>query len=70
MLNNSNQGNLISQIASIRNMLSGRNPDELYNEMMRNNPQFRAFVEANINKTAEQIASENGINLDNLKSML
>ena len=70
MLNNSNQGNLISQIASIRNMLSGRNPDELYNEMMRNNPQFRAFVEANKNKTAEQIASENGINLDNLKSML
>lgn len=66
MLQNSN-GNLLSQIASIKNMLEGKNPDDIYNNMLQNNPQFRDFIEANKGKSIEQIARENGINPSLLK---
>ena len=66
MLQNSG-GNLLSQIALIKNMLEGKNADELYNNMLQNNPQFKAFVEQNKGKSIEQIAKENGINPQLLK---
>lgn len=66
MLNNSS-GNLLSQIAQIKKMMDGQNADEIYDDMMKNNPQFRAFVEANRGKSIEQIAQENGINPKFLK---
>lgn len=47
-------------------MLNGKNPDELFNKLMQSNPQFRQFYEENKNKSPEQIAKENGINLNNL----
>lgn len=65
MLNNSQNQNLLSQIQSINNMLNGKNPDELFKQLMQNNPQFRQFYEANKDKTPEQIAKENGIDLTN-----
>lgn len=67
MLNNSNQGNLLSRIMAIKNMLEGKNADELYNNMIQNNPQFKDFVEQNKGKSIEQIAKENGINPNILK---
>ena len=67
MLQNSDSGNLLSQIVQIKNMLSGKNPDDLFNQMMENNPQFRQFIEANKGKSVEQIAKENGINPQLLK---
>lgn len=67
MLNNSNQGNLLSQIMSIKNALEGKNTDSLFDEMLQNNPQFRQFVEMNKGKSIEQIAKENGINPNVLK---
>lgn len=48
-------------------MLAGKNPDDLYRELIQNNPQFRQFVEQNKGKTIEQIAQENGINPNFLK---
>jgi len=66
LLNNSNSQNLLSQVQSINNMLNGKNPDELFKQLMQNNPQFRQFYEANKDKTPEQIAKENGIDLTNL----
>ncbi len=67
MLNAPNQNNLLSQIQQIKNMISGKNPDELYNELMKNNQQFREFVQNNQGKSAEQIARENGIDLSFMK---
>lgn len=66
LLNKSDSPNLLSQIQSINNMLNGKNPDELFNKLMQSNPQFRQFYEENKNKSPEQIAKENGINLNNL----
>lgn len=70
MLQNSTSGNLLSQISSIRNMLSGKNPDDLYNNMIQNTPQFKSFVDANKGKTPEQIASENGLDFNSIKTLL
>ena len=67
MLQRSNSGNLLSQIVQIKNMLEGKNTDEVFNDMFKNNPQFRQFVEANKGKSVEQIAQENGINPQLLK---
>lgn len=66
MLQNSN-GNLLSQIAQIKNMLDGKNPDAVFNELMKNNPQFRNFIESNRGKSPEDIARENGIDPTILK---
>lgn len=66
MLQTSQNQNLLSQIQSINNMLNGKNPDELFKQLMQNNPQFRQFYETNKDKTPEQIAKENGIDLTNL----
>ena len=37
------------------------NPQALFDQMMRDNPQFRQFVDDNRGKTPEQIARDNGI---------
>ena len=66
MLQNSN-GNLLSQIAQIKNMLDGKNPDAVFSELMKNNPQFRNFIESNRGKSPEDIARENGIDPTILK---
>lgn len=51
-------------------MLSGKNPDDMYNQLMKNNLQFRRFVEANANKTPQQIASENGIDFNTIEQFM
>ena len=66
-LNQPNQKNLLSQINSL---LSGKNPDAVFSDLLQNNPQFKSFVEANKGKTPEQIAKENGLNMEQIKAML
>lgn len=51
-------------------MIADKNPDELYNELLNNNQQFRAFVTANQGKSVEQIAKENNINLSAVKKLI
>lgn len=51
-------------------MLKGRNPQEVFNQMMQNNPAFRNFYEANKGKSPEQVAKEHGIDLNQLKNMM
>lgn len=67
LLGNQSNPNILSQINQIKDMLAGKNPDDLYRELIQNNPQFRSFVEQNKGKTIEQIAQENGINPNFLK---
>ena len=66
-LNQPNSRNLLSQI---NGLLSGKNPDAVFSDLLQNNPQFRSFVEQNKGKTPEQIASENGLNIEQIKAML
>lgn len=52
------KNNNVNQIASLLN----GNSEEVYQNLMRNNPQFAQFVNANKGKTPEQIAQAYGIN--------
>lgn len=62
------QGN--NMLAMLNNIKSMGNPQALAQNMMMNNPQFKQFFEMNKNKPIEQIAQENGIDLNMFKSLL
>lgn len=62
--------NKMGQFASLMKMLQSGNPEQMFQQMMQNNPQFRQFVEANKGKTPEQVARENGIDLSQFKNMM
>lgn len=64
------QMNKMGQVANVLKMLCSGNPDQIAQQMMQNNPQFRQFVEANKGKTPEQVAREHGIDLSQFKSMM
>lgn len=62
--------NKMWQVANVLKVLRSGNPDQIAQQMMQNNPQFRQFVEANKGKTPEQVAREHGIDLSQFKSMM
>lgn len=62
--------NKMGQVASLMKVLQSGNPERVFQQMMQNNPQFRQFVEQNKGKTPEQVARENGIDLNQFKNMM
>lgn len=62
--------NKMDQVMQVMKMLRSGNPDQIAQQMMQSNPQFRQFVEANKGKTPEQVAREYGVDLNQLKSMM
>ena len=69
-LNNQNSQCQGTNIFSLINMIKSGNPDVLFNQMMQSNPRFAQFVNANKDKTPEQIAKENGIRLDDIYNLM
>lgn len=65
-----NPANKMGQFANVLKMLRTGNPEQIAQQMMQNNPQFRQFVEQNKGKTPEQVAKEYGVDLSQLKSMM
>ena len=57
-------------VQMVAKLMSGRNPQEVFEEMVQQNPQFRQFVEQNKGKTPEQVAKEHGIDLSRFKNMM
>lgn len=51
------------------NMARHANPEQVMQAMMRDNPQFAEFINANKGKSPEQIASEHGIDINAIKQM-
>lgn len=62
--------NKMGQVANVLKMLRSGNPEQIAQQMMQSNPQFRQFVEQNKGKTPEQVAREHGIDLSQFKSMM
>lgn len=62
--------NKMGQVANVIKMLRSGNPEQIAQQMMQSNPQFRQFVEANKGKTPEQVAREYGVDLNQLKGMM
>lgn len=50
--------------------LKSGNGEQIFNSLMQNNPQFRAFMEQNKGKTPEQVAKENGVDLNAYLKMM
>ena len=53
--------NKMAQAMRVMKMLRSGNPEQIAQQMMQNNPQFRQFVEQNKGKTPEQVAKEYGL---------
>jgi hypothetical protein len=60
----------IAQAVNVMKMLRSGNPDQIAQQMMQNNPQFRQFVEQNKGKTPQQVAQENGFDLNQIMGMM
>lgn len=67
---NGNRNQNPNKIQMLKNLLSGKNPDEVYNYMLKNNPQFRQFVNDNRNKSIEDIALAYDIDINLLKQFM
>lgn len=57
-------------LANIMKLLKSGNPEQIAQQMMRQNPKFREFMEANKGKSPEQVAQEHGFDLSQLKNMM
>lgn len=68
--NRQNQNNLMQRISVAKSVLSGKNPQTVYNALMQSNPQFRQFVKNNEGKTIEDLALEYDIDLNLLKQFM
>lgn len=65
-----NGGNKMQQALNVMKMLKSGNPEQIAQNMMQQNPQFRQFMEANKGKSPEQVAKEHGIDLAQFKNMM
>ena len=59
-----------NQLAGIVSQLKNGNPEAIAQKMLNDNPNFRAFMEQNKGKTPEQVAQENGIDLNSIRKLL
>lgn len=65
-----NQNNLMQRLNTAKEILSGKNPQDIYNALVQSNPQFRQFVKDNEGKTIEDVALEYDIDLSILKQFM
>lgn len=65
-----NPMNKMGQVANMMMVLRSGNPEQIAQQMMQSNPQFRQFVEANKGKTPQQVAKEYGIDLNSIMGQL
>lgn len=52
-----------SIISNFKNFINGKNPDALFDELYKNNIDFKNFIDSNKGKTPQQVAKENGVDL-------
>ncbi len=62
--------NGMSRLMNIARMVKNGNPEQIAQNLMQQNPQFRQFVEANRGKSPEQVAQEHGFNLSAIMKQL
>lgn len=62
--------NGMASLGNIVRMLRSGNPEQIAQQLMQQNPQFRAFVQANQGKSPDQVARENGLDLSQIMRQL
>lgn len=61
---------MMGQLKQMMGMLKGHNPQQLAQTFAQRNPQFAEFVRQNQGKTPEQIAFENGIDMNMVRELM
>ena len=61
---------MMGQIRQTMDMLRGQDPRQIAQLMAQRNPQFAAFMQQNQGKTPEQIAAENGIDMNFVRELM
>lgn len=62
--------NPMASLGNIMQMLRSGNPEQIAQALMQQNPQFRAFMQANQGKRPEDVAKEHGVDLSALMRQL
>ena len=57
-------------MAMIRQMMGNASPEQFAQNLMRTNPKFKQFVDANKGKSLQQICSENRLSYDMVRRQL
>ena len=65
-----NPGNQPQQGGLLRRLMSGGKPNQLYQELMNSNEQFRNFVNENQGKSPEEIARAYGVDINPILGMI
>lgn len=60
----------MQKLNAFTKVMSGKNPQDVYDFMIQTNPQFRKFVEDNKDKSLEDIALAYDIDLDIIKKFM
>lgn len=61
--------NMLSRLMEVKQMLGGQGAEVTFNRMVQSNPQFSQFVQSCRGKSAEQIAQENGLDLNLIRQI-
>ena len=61
---------MMGQIRQTMDILRGQDPRQVAQLMAQRNPQFAAFLQQNQGKTPEQIAAENGIDMNFVRELM
>ena len=61
---------MMGQLKQMVGMLRGQNPQQVALQMAQRNPQFAAFMQQNQGKTVDQIAAENGIDMNFVRELM
>lgn len=62
--------NPMASLGNIIKMLRSGNPEQIAQQLMQQNPQFQAFMQANQGRSPEQVAKEHGVDLSALMRQL
>lgn len=65
-----NMSQMMQMVGSIKQMMSGQNPDVVMKLFAQKNPQFAQFVKDNQGKSPEQIAKDYGLDWNMVQNFL
>ena len=65
-----NMRQMMQMVGSIKQMMSGQNPDVVMKLFAQKNPQFAQFVKDNQGKSPEQIAKDYGLDWNMVQGFL
>lgn len=65
-----NNNPVMNNMNAIKNLMHCRNPQDVMQMMLKNDPRFSQFVNENKGLSPEQIAQKYGINFEQVKQMM